>query len=162
MTEADFSNKNLGMGGAIIISAWITHKDKGAMTRLVLSNNQLACKAGGETIADMLKGNSVLTELDVSKNIGFTGCDPVEFAQALSPGIGNGAMTKFDISNCSLGAEGVKHIAGALKVSKYMLAVSLVPPSCPSDHYCHCWCLLLSAGHEGDGQPQSFEELDQS
>jgi hypothetical protein len=26
MTEADFSNKNLGPGGAIIISAWISHK----------------------------------------------------------------------------------------------------------------------------------------
>jgi hypothetical protein len=29
MSEADFSNKSLGVGGAIIISAWITHKDKG-------------------------------------------------------------------------------------------------------------------------------------
>ena len=29
MTEANFSNKNLGAGGAFIISAWITHKDKG-------------------------------------------------------------------------------------------------------------------------------------
>jgi hypothetical protein len=41
MTEANFSNKNLGAGGAIIISAWITHKDKGAMTSLDLANNNL-------------------------------------------------------------------------------------------------------------------------
>ena len=27
MAEADFSNKNLGVGGAIIISAWLIHKD---------------------------------------------------------------------------------------------------------------------------------------
>jgi hypothetical protein len=38
LTEADFSNKNLGAGGAIIISAWITHKDKGALTKLDISN----------------------------------------------------------------------------------------------------------------------------
>jgi hypothetical protein len=29
MTEADFSNKNLGTGGAIIIAGWLTHKDMG-------------------------------------------------------------------------------------------------------------------------------------
>ena len=29
MSEADFSNRNLGAGGAIIIAAWITHKDRG-------------------------------------------------------------------------------------------------------------------------------------
>jgi hypothetical protein len=44
MTEADFSNKNLAVGGAIIISAWIFHKDKGAMTSLNLSGNGLGAK----------------------------------------------------------------------------------------------------------------------
>jgi hypothetical protein len=29
MTEADFGNKNLGVGGALIISAWMSHKDYG-------------------------------------------------------------------------------------------------------------------------------------
>jgi hypothetical protein len=37
MTEADFSNKNLGVGGAIIISAWISHKDKGTLAKLIFS-----------------------------------------------------------------------------------------------------------------------------
>jgi hypothetical protein len=36
MTEADFSNKNLGAGGAIIISAWISHKDKGALSTVTM------------------------------------------------------------------------------------------------------------------------------
>ena len=40
MTEADFSNKNLGMGGVIIISAWITHKDKGAMASFTFGDRQ--------------------------------------------------------------------------------------------------------------------------
>jgi hypothetical protein len=32
MTQADFSNKSPGAGGAIIISAWLTHRDKGALS----------------------------------------------------------------------------------------------------------------------------------
>jgi hypothetical protein len=41
MTEADFSSKKLGPAGAIIISAWISHTDKGAMTSLNLSKNDI-------------------------------------------------------------------------------------------------------------------------
>jgi hypothetical protein len=36
MTEANFGSKNLGEGGAIIISAWLTHKDKGAISTVVM------------------------------------------------------------------------------------------------------------------------------
>jgi hypothetical protein len=74
------------------------------LTRLILRDNKLASKSGGEAIADMLKGNSVLTELDLSKNLEFEGCVPAEFAQALSPGIaGNGALTSLNLANNSLG-----------------------------------------------------------
>jgi hypothetical protein len=38
MTEADLSNKHLGVGGAITVVAWISHKDKGALTSLDLSS----------------------------------------------------------------------------------------------------------------------------
>jgi hypothetical protein len=41
ITKADLSNKHLGVGGAIIISAWISHKDNGALTSLNLSSNNL-------------------------------------------------------------------------------------------------------------------------
>jgi hypothetical protein len=68
MTEADFSNKNLGAGGATIISAWITHKDKGALSSLNLASNAMLSKESGKALADVLKSNSVLTELDVSDN----------------------------------------------------------------------------------------------
>jgi hypothetical protein len=57
MTEANFSNKDLGAGGAIIISAWLTHKDNGALAKLDMSTNvigdeqeedlQRICMAGG-------------------------------------------------------------------------------------------------------------------
>ena len=62
MTEANFSNKNLGAGGAIIISSWISNKDdKGALTKIDLSRNnipsdqegrlQRICEAGGPELA---------------------------------------------------------------------------------------------------------------
>jgi hypothetical protein len=41
MTEANFSNKNLGVGGAIIIVAWISNKDNGALTLLNLAGNNI-------------------------------------------------------------------------------------------------------------------------
>ena len=41
MAEANLSNKNLGAGGAIIVGAWISHKDNGALTSLNISSNSL-------------------------------------------------------------------------------------------------------------------------
>jgi hypothetical protein len=41
MTEADLSNKNLGSGGATIISACLSHKDNGALTLLNLASNDI-------------------------------------------------------------------------------------------------------------------------
>ena len=41
MTEADLSNKNLGAGGAVIVGAWISHKDNGALTSLDISSNNI-------------------------------------------------------------------------------------------------------------------------
>jgi Ran GTPase-activating protein (RanGAP) involved in mRNA processing and transport len=67
VTEADFSDKNLGIKGAIIISAWITHKDKGALLVLNLASNNLKAE-GIELLAEALKGNQIMTELNVSGN----------------------------------------------------------------------------------------------
>jgi hypothetical protein len=40
MTEADFSGKHLGSPGAIILAAWLS-RDKGALTQLNVSNNNI-------------------------------------------------------------------------------------------------------------------------
>jgi hypothetical protein len=53
MTEADFSNKHLGIAGATIISAWISHKDNGAMASLNLASNNLRVE-GAKFIAAIL------------------------------------------------------------------------------------------------------------
>jgi Ran GTPase-activating protein (RanGAP) involved in mRNA processing and transport len=102
MTEADFSNTNLGPGGAIIISAWISHYN-GALSVLSLKANKLATKEAGQLLAKMLKGNSVLKEIDVSSNVGFYGDDGPGFAQELAVGIkDNRTLMSLDISDNNL------------------------------------------------------------
>jgi hypothetical protein len=58
-------------------------------------------------------------------------------------------MTSLNLSGNGLGAVGAKHIAEGVKVSKSVVAVILVPFSCPSDHWLNCCCLLLSTGYGG-------------
>ena len=70
-------------------------------------------------------------------------------------------MTSLNLASNLINAEGAKHIASALKVSKYILAVILVPFSCPSDFSINCCCLLLSVGHGGADEPGSIVELAQ-
>jgi hypothetical protein len=59
MTEADFRNKDLGVGGAIIISAWLIHKDMGAMTSLNLASNMIGSE-GAKHVAEALKVSVLL------------------------------------------------------------------------------------------------------
>jgi Leucine-rich repeat (LRR) protein len=100
MTEANFSNKNLGAGGAIIISAWITHKDNGALTKLDMSKNKIATKEAGRALGEALKGNTVLKELDVSGDGWFSGIDGPGFAEEISKGLSdNRALSFLDLSS---------------------------------------------------------------
>jgi hypothetical protein len=41
MNDVDFSNKNLGVGGAVIISAWMSLRDKWTLMALGISNNDI-------------------------------------------------------------------------------------------------------------------------
>jgi hypothetical protein len=54
MVQANFSNKNLGSGGATIITAWLTHKDNGALMNLDLASNNLNAK-GAKIVAEAIK-----------------------------------------------------------------------------------------------------------
>jgi hypothetical protein len=111
MTEADFSNKNLGDGGAIIISAWMTHKDNGTMTSLHVGKNNIPEKEMREIMAITMSmegmkilceipfKDKTLTELDVSgKNLGLEGALVV--ADYLD---GNGALLHLDVSKNGIG-----------------------------------------------------------
>jgi Leucine-rich repeat (LRR) protein len=118
MTEADFSNMRLQAGGAIIVGAWMTHKDHGTLTRLNMSHNMLATKASGKVLAGMLSSNSVLKELDVSKNAHcpngrswgdasgrfWAWADGPGFANELAVGLSsNDALTSLNISKNRIG-----------------------------------------------------------
>jgi hypothetical protein len=116
-TELDMSGKMCGAGDAILLASEIA--GNGALLLLSLKSNGLLNKESGEVVAGALNVNSILTELDISTNYdeyNSNSQDGAGFAQELAVGLASsGAMTKFDISNCSLGAEGVKLVAEALK-----------------------------------------------
>eukprot|EP00935_MAST-01C_sp_MAST-1C-sp1_P001164 g1164.t1 len=163
MTEADLSNKNLGAGGAVIVGAWISHKDNGALTSLNMSSNEIGkwdemdgikalaeaikvhldltsgstavvygysyynttkgalvqftisdndlCAAGGKVLAEALKGNQIMTELNIASNFlgknrasEYNADADMSGIIAISDAIRTmGAMTTLDISNNNIG-----------------------------------------------------------
>jgi hypothetical protein len=113
--------------------------DKRALLKLSLANNFLATKSNatgaGQALAEMLKGNSVLKELDVSANApsGYQ-VDGPAFAVAISQGLSdNGALTSLDISENDLWAEGTKLLAKALKSNQIMTALNISSNRMTSD-----------------------------
>jgi hypothetical protein len=119
MSDADFSNKNLGVGGAIIISAWITHKDNGAMTSLNLANNnlgELVLPTGWTAhLTNDGKRTYYVTEGQPSQWEAPSGSTS-EGAIALANAIPDmGALYSLDLSDNGLGAEGAKVLAKMLK-----------------------------------------------
>jgi Ran GTPase-activating protein (RanGAP) involved in mRNA processing and transport len=96
-TELDFSGQYLGAGDAVLIATDI--RDMGALPVLSLKANNLATKEAGKVLAEMLKDNSVLKELDLSSNAGFYGADAPGFAQKLAVGIrDSGALTSLNLA----------------------------------------------------------------
>jgi Ran GTPase-activating protein (RanGAP) involved in mRNA processing and transport len=120
----------------------------GALLVLSLQSNYLSA-SGGKALAEGLKDNQVITELNIASN--RLGCktpwdDGADMSGviALADVIPDmGAMTSLNISDNFLGPEGAKHIAAGIKVSKCVVAVVLAPLSCPSDYWLNCCCLLL-------------------
>jgi hypothetical protein len=123
MTEADLGNKNLGVGGAIIISAWLTHKDNGAMTSLNLASNslgQIALPAGWRS-----KFNDGLAPW-VGPNGQQQSAKPVgkpEGIIAIANAIPDmGALTSLNLSWNHLKAKGAKIFVEAMKVTNFAIA----------------------------------------
>jgi hypothetical protein len=103
----------LSIGPAAIADAI---KDMGAMSKLNLSKNGIITRQAGKALAEMLKANSALTELNISNCADYTsGSDGPGFAQELAVGIsGNGAMTSLNLASNKLGVEGAKIIAACI------------------------------------------------
>jgi hypothetical protein len=122
MTVADFSNKNLGVGGAFIISAWLTHKDNGAMKKLNLSLNNISGADAGKALAGALTVSTVLKELDLSGNHSGS-----VFAKELAVGINdNGALSVLSLkSNCLCNKEAGKVLAKMLAANTVLNELDL-------------------------------------
>jgi hypothetical protein len=110
MTNANFSYKALGVGDAIIISAWLTHKDKGGISVLCLDDNNLRL-AGCKALCDVLKSNTTVTSLSMTKN-GFGAKSAQAIAEMLS---GNGALLVLSVSSNNIGVDGGKVLAEGLR-----------------------------------------------
>jgi hypothetical protein len=91
----------ISIGPAAIANAI---KDMRALSVLSLKDNSLCNKEAGRALSEMLAGNTVLKELDVSLN-SYYNCDGAGFAQELAVGLGdNGALSLLDLaSNCLCG-----------------------------------------------------------
>jgi hypothetical protein len=98
-----------------------------------LESNNLGAD-GGKALADGLKDNQVITELNISdNNLGNIGHD-VSGIIALAGVIPNmGAMTALNLAFNELGAEGAKIVAEAIKVTMCAPAIILASFLCPSD-----------------------------
>jgi hypothetical protein len=112
-TELDMSGKMDGAGDAIMLVAEVI--DNGALSALSLKSNNLRAD-GCKALAEGLKGNQVITELNIADNnladCGYDMSGVVALADVI-PGMG--AMTKFDISSNDIWAEGGEALAAGLK-----------------------------------------------
>jgi hypothetical protein len=93
--------------------AGVVIKGMGALTSLNMSENGLLSKEGGTVLREMLKGHTLLKELDVSSSgegMPHSKRDGPGFAKELAVGIkDNGALTSLDISNNQL-VGGIKRV----------------------------------------------------
>jgi hypothetical protein len=99
-TEADLSGLGMDADDAAILASELP--DKGALSVLSLKSNNLRAD-GGKALAEGLKGNTVITELDISTNALGVDSDykpdmsgVIALANAIKD---TGALTKLDISD---------------------------------------------------------------
>jgi Ran GTPase-activating protein (RanGAP) involved in mRNA processing and transport len=126
-TELDFSGRRLGAGDAVLIANDIS--DMGALTKFDISKNCLYA-AGGKAVAEALKDNQVITELNIASNrLGCKTRSDLDGADmsgvvALADVIPDmGALAKLDMSTNDIGAEQEEDLqricmAGGIELTK--------------------------------------------
>jgi Leucine-rich repeat (LRR) protein len=102
--------------------------DMRALTKFDISKNDLRA-AGGMALTAGLKGNQVITELNIGSNtLGLDRYNRADTSSvvAIIDGIRDmGALTKLDISKNSLGAEGGRALAVGLKSNQVVVVTEL-------------------------------------
>jgi hypothetical protein len=114
MTKANFSNKNLGAGGAIIISAWLTHKDNGAISYEMVTHESLV--AFHQEHDPQLVGHEEQFLRDFTTKDLLNECQGAYGAvpEVTVVSKAKGAMTSLNLASNNLGAEGAKIITAVL------------------------------------------------
>jgi hypothetical protein len=124
MTEADFSNKNVGVGGAIITAAWISHNDNGALTSLNLSSNCLTGDDGDDMSGNML--NPPVHDVRVTRYTTPITCYPFTGVAALANAIPDmRALLVLSLKGNNLGAAGGKALAEGLKGNQVITELNI-------------------------------------
>jgi hypothetical protein len=127
MTEADFSNKHLGVSGASILAAVLgckTFRDKGSLVSLNLANNKLGVE-GAKHVATgfiALKDSRALARVDLSGNNDSPSASP-EFIRPIANALKtNTSITTINLSKNSLNAEAAKVLSDGIKDAKGALS----------------------------------------
>jgi hypothetical protein len=102
--------------------------NNGALSKLVMRQNNISGAEAGKAFADMLAQNTALKELDLSsQKVGNYGnALDAAFAKKFAVGISdNGTLMKFDISENSFCVAGAKALAEGLKGNQVMTELNL-------------------------------------
>jgi hypothetical protein len=128
--DEDYEDDNKPEG---IIALANAIKVVGALTSLNLSSNDLEVE-GAEAVAEAIKVTYCAIAIVLVQFHAYPTCDSTAAVYRYPQD--NGAMTSLNLSANLLGAEGAKHIAEGIKVSRAecVVAVVLAPFSCPSAH----------------------------
>jgi Ran GTPase-activating protein (RanGAP) involved in mRNA processing and transport len=125
-TELGMSGKMRGAGDAIMLAAEII--DNGALYYLDISKNDIRA-TGCKALAEALKGNQVMRELNVADNRLVLKADVEDLSDVDMSGVATladvisnmGALTSLNVADNEFKAEGAKYITDAIKVSNCVL-----------------------------------------
>jgi hypothetical protein len=128
MTELDLSNKGLQVAGAIIVAAWISHRDKGALLSLNLSGNRLVpmvlpvgwTKGYDDSYDDEFTHTDGRKQGTDPSQPDFTGV--IALANVIPD---MRALLSLDISSNCLRVEGTKLLAKALESNQTMTSLNI-------------------------------------
>jgi hypothetical protein len=119
MTEADFSNKHLGVSGAIILAAVLrckTFLDSGALSKLTFCGIDQSAMEYRFGKGDPVTINTTMTEADFSgKKLGVTGAQILVAFMSTKLFEAKGSLCELDLSKNDLRSEGLCVVSEALK-----------------------------------------------
>jgi hypothetical protein len=122
ITELSLAKNNMRADDAKILADDI--RDNGALTKLDMSDNRLATNAAGEALGEMLKANTTLLELDVSKNEGVGARDGPGFAKGMCKGLAdNGAISSVNLLKNNIPVEQAQELVKIMQSKEKLITL---------------------------------------